>query len=92
MKKIKEVLKKLRNNTSQKLNLKTKEYEYCYTIGQAENDIEKIMLNVIDKEFGKIPSNKVIKDKALKKFAQHYYQGKFDVLMNLMMKIRKPKR
>ena len=59
---------------------------------QAEDDIEKVMLDVINKEFGKIPPNKVIKDKALKKFAQHYYQGKFDVLMNLMIKIRKPKR
>jgi len=59
---------------------------------QAEDDIEKIMLNMINKEFNNIPSDKVIKDKALKKFAQHYYQGKFDVLMNLMIKIRKPKR
>ena len=50
MKKIKKVLHKLRNDTSQKLNKKTKEYEYCYTSKQAKKDIKKIILDMIGED------------------------------------------
>ena len=59
---------------------------------KAEDKVEKIFLDMINKEFDNIPSNKVIKDTILKNcdkdYAKHYYQVKFDVLMNLMAKIK----
>ena len=47
MKQIIRVLKQLRHNTSQKLNRKTKEYEFCYTVERAEKEIKKIVLGWI---------------------------------------------
>ena len=50
MKQIRKVLKQLRHNTSQKLNTKTKEYEFCYTVERAEKEIREIILKWIGKD------------------------------------------
>jgi len=65
----------------------------CKEADKLEAQIKKIVLKavlgMVDAEMKKIPSDKWINDSPTREYAKPFYQGKFDVLMDLEAEIRK---